>query len=81
MSLYVEVRKEDRIVNGELVKVGDCCYLPNSLALHLEKNGLVAWPQEKAALAAGKAKSLKRKASAEKAEERAANEKKGKGKN
>ena len=78
MSLFVEIRKQDRIVDGKLAKVGENVYLPNSLALHLEKNGLVAWPQEKAALAAGKAKSLKRKDSAAKAEVRAAAEKKGK---
>ncbi len=78
MSLYVEIRKQDRIVDGKLAKVGDNVYLPNSLAVHLEKIGMVGWPQEKAALAAGKAKSLKRKQSADKADARAAKENKGK---
>ncbi len=68
MSLYIEVRKQDRIVNGELVKVGECCYLPNALAKACEKNGLAAWPTEKAAMAAGKVKSEKRKAKAAKDE-------------
>ncbi len=78
MTLYVEIRKQDRIVDGKLAKVGDNVYLPNSLAVHLEKTGLVAWPQEKAAMAAGKAKSLKRKESAAKADARGAVENKGK---
>ncbi len=78
MALLVEIRKQDRIVDGKLAKVGENVYLPNSLAVHLEKTSFAAWPQEKAAMAAGKAKSAKRKASAEKAEAREAAEKKGK---
>jgi hypothetical protein len=59
MSLLCEVRKQDRIVNGELVKVGETCLLPNSLALSLEKNGgLVVWasPEEHLKHAAAKRK-------------------------
>lgn len=63
MSLLVEVRKHPRIVDGELVKVGEPCRLPNALALALENKGMVAWPQERVAIAEAKAKSDKRKAS------------------
>lgn len=59
MGLLCEVRKQDRIVNGELVKVGETCLLPNSLALSLEKNGgLVVWasPEEHLKHAAAKRK-------------------------
>jgi hypothetical protein len=76
MALLVEIRKEDRVVNGKLVEVGNVCYLPNSLALHLERTGYVAWPQEKDAFKAGKEKSLKRAEAKAKAE--AAEKKKGK---
>lgn len=60
MSLLVEIRRQPRIVNGELVKVGDACRLPNALALALEKNGLVAWPSEKVSLKAAEVKVEKR---------------------
>ncbi len=48
MSLLCEIRKEDRIVAGEVVKVGETCLLPNSLALALENKGLVAWASPEA---------------------------------
>ena len=43
MSLFVQIRKEDRIVQGEIVKVGDHCWLPNALAMGLEGKGFCAW--------------------------------------
>lgn len=64
MSLLVEIRKQPRIVNGEVVKVGESCRLPNPLAIALENKGLVAWPSEKVAIKAAKEKSEKKKKSA-----------------
>ena len=43
MSLFVQVRKEDRIVQGELVKIGEHCWLPNAMAKGLEDKGYCAW--------------------------------------
>jgi hypothetical protein len=48
MSLLVTIRREDRIVNGALVKVGASCRLPNALARVLERTGLCAWADGKA---------------------------------
>jgi hypothetical protein len=54
MSLYCEIRKQPRVVNGELVNPGECAMIPNSLALALEDKGLVAWasPEAHAKMAA-----------------------------
>lgn len=68
MSMLVEVRKRPRVVDGKLVKVGDSCHLPNSLAVALEDKGMVGWPTEKVAVKAAKVKSDKRKAKKAKAE-------------
>jgi hypothetical protein len=75
MSLLVEVRKQPRIVDGELIGIGEPCRLPNSLAKALESTGLVAWPSEKVALKAARDRAEKRKKSAE---AKAAADKKGK---
>lgn len=72
MSLLVEVRKQPRIVDGELVNVGESCRLPNALALALENKGLVAWPSEKVARKAAEERAERRKKAA------AAADKKGK---
>ena len=51
MSQLCQIRREDRHVAGELVKVGEVCRLPNSLALALEKKGLVYWASPEAHIA------------------------------
>lgn len=61
MSLLVTIRREDRIVNGDLVKVGQHCRLPNSLARVLERTGLCAWADGKAQTKDAAARSEKRK--------------------
>ena len=67
MSLYVQIRKEDRLVQGEVVKVGDHCWLPNAMAMGLEKKGFCAWADGDAQIKEAKRKAEKREA-AEKAE-------------
>lgn len=48
MALLCEIRKQDRIVSGEVVKVGSVVLLPDDLALKLEDKGLVRWANPKA---------------------------------
>jgi len=64
MSLLVEIRKQPRIVNGELKSPGETCRLPNALAMALENKGLVGWPGEKASMLAAEAKAKKKSAKA-----------------
>lgn len=60
MSLLVEIRKEQRVVNGAVVKVGETCRLPNALALALEKVGLCAHADGAAQLKAAEAKGIRK---------------------
>jgi hypothetical protein len=48
------------MVNGEIVKVGETCLLPDSLALKLEDKGLVTWASPKAHLELAKKRRLRR---------------------
>ena len=74
MALLVEIRREDRIVNGDLVKVGKTCLLPNSLALVLERTGLCAWASGNEQVKHGAARSRSLKAAKErKAQKKAGN--------
>lgn len=60
MSLFVQIRKEDRRVQGELVKVGDHCWLPNALAMGLEGKGFCAWASGDAQIKEAKRKRERR---------------------
>lgn len=48
MSVLCLIRKEPRIVNGELINPGEVAMIPNSLALALEDKGLVTWASPEA---------------------------------
>lgn len=46
MSIAVEIRKQPRLHNGRLIKVGQIVKLPNPLALALKAKGYAVEPQE-----------------------------------
>ncbi len=44
MSMLVEIAQTPRMHNGQIVKVGRCVKLPNSMALAMLKNGHAVKP-------------------------------------